>query len=149
MTSWPLRLDSLDSLDPQHVLKFASSRRYSYARRPDGHLLACNAAEPSNATTVPVLTNTIMPNASDKALDKLVDFVANHDFVAGEERNVEKISAERQALGLAPLAPDERHLNYVANIPSCDFCGKPEAGKHHCSRCECAFVGVRNSEFAI
>ena len=147
MTSWPLRLDSLDSLDPQHVLKFASSRRY--ARRPDGHLLACNAAEPSNATTVPVLTNTIMPNASDKALDKLVDFVANHDFVAGEERNVEKISAERQALGLAPLAPDERHLNYVANIPSCDFCGKPEAGKHHCSRCECAFVSVRNSEFAI
>ena len=90
-----------------------------------------------------------MPNASDEALDKLVDFVANHDFVSGEDRNVEKINAERQALGLAPLAPDERHLNYVANIPSCDFCGKPEAGKHHCSRCECALsvYGIQSLSF--
>ena len=70
----------------------------------------------------------------EEALDKLVDFVANHDFVSGEEKNVEAIRAE--ALGLAPLPPDDRHLNYVPNIPSCDFCGKPEAGRHHCSRCE-------------
>mmetsp|Transcript_4012 Transcript_4012/g.11433 ORF Transcript_4012/g.11433 Transcript_4012/m.11433 type:complete len:417 (-) Transcript_4012:51-1301(-) len=85
-----------------------------------------------------------MPNASGgadeaEALDKLVDFVANHDFVSGEEKHVEEIRAERQALGLAPLPPDERHLNYVADVASCDFCGTPEAGKHHCSRCKCAF----------
>lgn len=77
-----------------------------------------------------------MSTRSDEALDKLVDFVANHDFVSGEEKHVEEIRTERQALGLAPLPPDERHLNYVSNVPSCDFCGKPEAGKHHCSRCE-------------
>ncbi len=82
-----------------------------------------------------------MPNASGgadeaEALDKLVYFVAKHDFVSGEEKHVEEIRAERQALGLAPLPPDERHLNYVADVASCDFCGTPEAGKHHCSRCE-------------
>ena len=80
--------------------------------------------------------NTNADEAKAKAIDDLVDIIEMKDFLPGAEEHKAGINAERAALGLAPLPPEERYLNEVPDIPSCDYCNKQESGKFHCSRCE-------------
>eukprot|EP00562_Extubocellulus_spinifer_P007656 CAMPEP_0178501260 /NCGR_PEP_ID=MMETSP0696-20121128/16845_1 /TAXON_ID=265572 /ORGANISM="Extubocellulus spinifer, Strain CCMP396" /LENGTH=417 /DNA_ID=CAMNT_0020130177 /DNA_START=33 /DNA_END=1286 /DNA_ORIENTATION=+ len=77
--------------------------------------------------------------AKAKAIDDLVDIIETKDFLPGAEEHKAGINAERAALGLAPFPPEEKYLNEIQDLPSCDNCNKQESGEFFCSKCKCAF----------